>query len=153
MLLIHDREPQPGQRDLFLKQRVRANGEMRIAALDRSQRFFSLPGGQASRQPRHFHRQAFEPDRELAVMLFGENFRGRHKGDLVAGFDRLQRCKCGDDRLAAAHVALQQSLHRLGAREIAADFGAHALLRTRQPERQTFEQRPRQRGISRQTRR
>ncbi len=69
-------------------------------------------------------------------MLLGEDFGRRHERHLIARLDRLQRGQRGDDRLAAADVALQQPLHRLGAREIAADLGDDALLRARQRERQ-----------------
>ncbi len=55
-------------------------------------------------------------------MLLGEDFGRRHERGLVAGLDRLQRGERGDDRLAAADVALQQALHRLAAREVAADL-------------------------------
>ena len=73
-------------------------------------------------------------------MLFGENFGRCHERDLASAFDRLKRGERGDDRLARADVALQQSLHRRRAFQIAADFGPNALLRTRQFEWHAREQ-------------
>ena len=64
-------------------------------------------------------------------MLLGENFSGRHKGDLIARLDRLQRRQCRDNGFAAADVALQQALHRFGTREVAPNLGHHPGLRAR----------------------
>ena len=52
-------------------------------------------------------------------MLLGENFGGRHERRLVAVFDRLQRRQRRDHGLAAADVALQQALHRVGLGQVA----------------------------------
>ena len=67
--------------------------------------------------------------------------------------DRLQRGERGDDRLAAADVALQQPLHRRRALEVVADLAPHALLRARQLERHAREQRAGQRAGAGQHRR
>ena len=40
-------------------------------------------------------------------MLFGEYLGRRHEGDLASAFDRLQRSKRGNDRLAGSNVTLQ----------------------------------------------
>ena len=86
-------------------------------------------------------------------MLFGQDLGGRHERDLASAFDRLERGERSDDRLARADVALQQSLHRRRAFQVAADFGPNALLRTRQLERYAREQFGRQLAGARQHRR
>src|SRR5207244_9340420 len=145
MLLVDDRQPEPGQRDLFLEQRVRTDREVSLATLNRRERALSLLRRQAAGKPRDLHGETFEPYRELAVMLLGENFGRRHERYLTARLDRLQRSQRGNDRLAASHVALKQALHRLRTREIAPDLGAYTLLRTREREWQTRKQRSRER--------
>ena len=86
-------------------------------------------------------------------MLLDQDFRRRHEGDLVSGFDRLQCRERRDDGLAAAHIALQQPLHRLAAGEVAADFRDHARLRLGQRERQALVEDARQRAVAAQARR
>ena len=93
---------------------------------------------QAAGEPRDLARRSGSSQaRELAVVLLGEDFGRRHDRDLIAVLDRLQRGERGDDGLAAADVALQQALHRVGAlRDRARISRMHALLRARQRERQ-----------------
>jgi hypothetical protein len=62
-------------------------------------------------------------------MLLGENFGRRHEGRLITGLDGLTNGQRGDDRLAAADVALQQALHRERLLEVGGDLGSDALLR------------------------
>ncbi len=86
-------------------------------------------------------------------MLLGQNFGRRHERNLPAALDRLQRGERGDDRLAAADVTLQQPLHRRRTLEIVTDFPPHALLRAREPERNSREQRSGERTRAREHRR
>ena len=114
---------------------------------------FALLRRQRAGKPRDAHAQAFEPQRQLAVVLLGEDFRRRHERDLLARFDGLQRGQRRDDRLAGADVALQQPLHRRRALQVMRDLAPHALLRARQLERHALEQLPRQRARAGQHRR
>lgn len=79
-------------------------------------------------------------------MLLGENLGRRHESGLIAGFDRLARGECGDDGLATADVALQQTLHGEGLRQIGRDLGDHSLLRAGQAEGKRREQLARERA-------
>ena len=153
VLLVDDREPQARQQDLVLEQRVRADREHRVAARDRRERLLPRLGRQAAGQPRELDGQAVEPMRELAEVLLGQDFGGRHERDLPSGLDRLQRGQRRDDRLAAADVALQQALHRHRALQVVADLAPDALLRPRQLERDAPEKRPGQRAGAGQHRR
>ena len=62
------------------------------------------------------------------VVLRGEDFGGRHQGDLVAVFDGDERGLHGDDGFAGADVALQQAAHGLGLAHVGDDFAEDAFL-------------------------
>src|SRR5579863_56598 len=74
-------------------------------------------------------------------MLHRENFRGRHKYDLIAVFDddggRFER----DDCFSAAYVAFEQAAHGRVAFEVRGDFRKHTLLRRGRLEWKNFLQR------------
>ena len=153
VLLVDNGQTQFRQRYLVLEKRVRADRELRFATLDRRQRAFALLRRQAARQPRYVQRQALEPRSELAVMLFRQDFRRGHECHLIARLDRLQGGQRRDHGLAAADVALQQPLHRIGLGEVSPDLRDHALLGSRQHERQPCVQRLGERAVSGQPRR
>ena len=60
-------------------------------------------------------------------MLLGEDLGGRHQRGLSTAADRLHGGQCRDHRLAAADIALQKTVHRLAAGEVARDLmpGTH----------------------------
>ncbi len=73
---------------------------------------------------------------EIQEVLRGEDFRRGQDRRLVAVFHG-DHCRLrGDDRLAAADVALQQAVHRRRRGHVAGDLAEHALLRRRGLERQ-----------------
>ncbi|MNP05371.1 hypothetical protein D3C76_973200 [compost metagenome] len=82
-------------------------------------------------QPGDFDTQRFEPALEGDEVLLGEDFGGRHQGDLITGFQRLECSQRGDHGLARADVALNQSQHGFVLAEVVGDFVAHPLLRAR----------------------
>ena len=135
VLLVDDRETEPRQEHLVLEQCVRADREHRRSAGERRERLLARLRRKSAGKPRDLDRQALEPLRELAKMLFRQDLGGRHEGDLPPRLDRLQRRQRRDDRLAAADVALQQPLHRHRALEVVADLAPDALLRSRELER------------------
>ena len=110
---------------------MRADRDLRLAGRDRSSAACASRLLLAARKPGDLDAERAEPTGEFAEVLLGEDFGRRHDRDLPAVLDRLQRGERGDDRLAAADIALQQALHRMGLREIARDFGERALLRAR----------------------
>ena len=73
-------------------------------------------------------------------MLFGKDFGRRHYSHLRAGFDGGQRGQGGDDGFAAADIALQQAVHGVGLRHVAADFGNNFFLCISQGKRQRVAQ-------------
>ncbi len=64
-------------------------------------------------------------------MLRGENLRGRHQGSLVAVFHGHEHGLKRDNRLARAHIALQQAAHGTGLAHVGDDFAERPLLRGR----------------------
>ena len=80
-------------------------------------------------------------------MLLGQDFGGRHEGRLQPGAHGVQHGRHGHDGLAAAHVPLDQPVHRMGARQVLMNVPEHARLRAGEPERQGLQQALRQRRV------
>lgn len=77
-------------------------------------------------------------------MLLGQNLRRIHQRDGPSAFDGHQRGAGGNDGFARAHIALQQSAHRMPRTEVRADFSEHFGLRVGEFESETFEERAHQ---------
>ena len=84
------------------------------------------------------------------MVLLSEDFGGRHHGHLRARFDGGQRRERGHNGFTAAHIALQQAVHRVRLRQILADFGQHTLLRGSKGKRQALHQRLGQAAVAHQ---
>ena len=78
---------------------------------------------------------------ELGRVLRGEDLGRRHQRGLHAALVREHDRRGGDERLAAADVALQQAVHRRGAPHVAPDAVDHAALRGGRRERQLGDER------------
>jgi hypothetical protein len=141
VLLVDDREPEFCELHAFLEERVRADRELDLARGDGLHGLLLLAALQRARKPRDLHAQGCQPVRELEVMLLGEDFRRRHECRLPAVLDRLERGHGGHQRLAAAHVALQQAAHRVRVRKVLADRGVRGALGARERERQRLHER------------
>ena len=100
-----------------------------------------------------FETQRLKPLFELNEMLFGKDFSRRHHSRLRAGFDGGQRGQGGYDGFAAADIALQQAVHGVGLRHVAADFGHDPFLGIGQGKRQGVAQGLGQRAVAAQCRR
>ena len=61
-------------------------------------------------------------------VLLGQDLGGRHERGLVAGLDRGEDGERGHHRLARAHVALQQPVHRVGLGHVGPDLAPDPLL-------------------------
>ena len=130
MLLVDDREPELAEIDLLLKQRVRADRDLRLRRSRRAPAPRACPCASGCRRATPPRRRAARATPRTCVVLLGEDFGRRHDRDLIAVFHRLQRSQRRDDRLAAADIALQQALHRMRLREVGADL-AQALAAAR----------------------
>ena len=73
-----------------------------------------------------------QPLTQLAVVLLGQHLGRGHQGPLTTGLDGAEQGGQGDDGLTAAHIALHQAGHRLGAGQVGPDFGQYPLLGLRQ---------------------
>ena len=140
VLLIHNDQAQLMELDRGLEQRMRADGEFRIALRDAFGRRSLVLLLQAAGEPHRFDAERCQPVAQFEVMLLGEDFGRRHEGGLVAVLDGLQCGKRGDHGLAAADIALQQALHGMRAGQVDADLVPDFLLRAGKGERQVLQQ-------------
>ena len=76
---------------------------------------------------------------EVVVMLLGEDLRGRHERRRLPGSHGGKHRGRRDDGFAAAHVAVQQAVHRLAGRHVVENRREHALLRAGEREGQRLE--------------
>ena len=111
VLLVDDQQRELGEADILLQERVGADGDARLAGGDAGQRFAAFLGGQGSRDELGGRQSADEPGRGLRV-LRGERLRRRQEHALETGLRGAHQAVESDDRLARAHVALQQPPHR-----------------------------------------
>ncbi len=101
MLLVDDDESDAFEAEASLKQRVGADDE-RAFFKERLGRILARAGVQP-----HANAQRLQPFCEIAEMLFGEDFRGRHHQAVVAALQRAEQCQRGHDGFAGADIALQ----------------------------------------------
>ena len=85
--------------------------------------------------------------RERALVLLRQQLRGGHDRRLATRLDRLQHGERGDDGLSAAHIPLEEPVHRCGAAHVAFDVGPGAALAAREVEGESIEEGPRERGF------
>ena len=73
-------------------------------------------------------------------MLFGQDLGRSHEGDLVSVLHGQEGRQKRDDRLAAADVPLQETIHRAARHQIVGDLLERPPLRSSQVERQRVAQ-------------
>ena len=78
----------------------------------------------------------FSQGRDRCKMLLRQNFCRRHQNSLPSGLNRVQHRHQGDDRLAAAHIPLQQTQHAVLSTHIAGDIRDRGFLAAGQREGQ-----------------
>ncbi len=144
MLLVDDRESEAVERNGVLDQRVRADDELRLAARHGLLRRALRRRAKAPDEPRDVDVERRQPLRDLAEVLLGEDFGGRHQRHLEAALDRAGGGQRRHHRLAAADVALHEPMHGPRAGEVGLDLGPHPVLRPRELERQAVAQLRRQ---------
>jgi len=117
MLLVDDDQAEVGEFDVFLNQRLRADGEVDGAVRQLLADRFAGAFGAAGEELDANGRVAQEIG-ESEIMLLREDFGGREDGGLHPIGNRDQHCIERDDRLARADIALKQAVHRLAGLEI-----------------------------------
>ena len=138
VLLVDDGQGQRLELHRVFNQRVGAHDDLDRAVEQAGVdplAFFRL--GRAGQQ-RHRGARRGQELLHTVVVLVGQHLGRRHHAGLVAVVERHHGREHRHQRLAAAHVALQQAVHLLAAGHIRADLLEHALLRPGQGERQAF---------------
>ena len=148
VLLINHRQPEPGRGRFVVKQRVRADINLRRRPAKNLRQItadhFLFPRAGAQRQP---HAERLQPTAKHQEMLLGQDLRRRHERGLIPGLHAEQHRRDGDERFARADVALEQSVHRPRRLEIGADFGDGAALRAGRREGERGEEAVEQRAV------
>ena len=147
VLLVDDDHAQVVEDRRVRQQRVRAHDDVDIA--DRQVQQYATPllrrqgpGQQGDDdavllpQQRGLRREVAQGLREGAEVLGCQHLRGRQHSRLRAGVDRLEHRAQGHERLAGAHIALQQPVHGHRPGELLRDLLARVLLGGRQRERE-----------------
>ena len=100
VLLVDHREPEIGEGDALLKQRMRADGDVDRSVRQRGER--GAPSGRlvAAGQERDAQADARRERRHALVMLAGEDLGRRHHRRLPAGLDDLRHRQQRNDGLA-----------------------------------------------------
>ena len=132
VLLVDDRKREVVELDLVLKQRMRADQNVDFAARKPVQDRAAVAAALAARQDRDLDADGGRQRRDGAEMLPRQELRRRHQRRLPPAFDH----RCGrqqrHNRLAGAHIALQQPQHALGLGKIRDDVGDRAGLGLRE---------------------
>ncbi len=146
VLLVDDDEGEPRELDVLGEHRVGAHDQVHLARGDASRGLRARLAPQAPVEPRHAHLAAGEDPRHRRLVLSRQHLRGRHERGLRAVRDGREAGVRGHQRLAGAHVALEQAVHRCGPQEVRAHLGHHAVLGRREAEREAGADPPVERG-------
>ena len=126
MLLVDDRETELREAGILVKQRVRADEDVRIGVVARRGcvEEWKRPAFLAARGSAEGDAQAERGAkvRENEVVLLGEDLRRGHERRLVAGLDGEEHGAEGDEGFSRADVAVEQAIHRARRGEVGADF-------------------------------
>ena len=140
VLLVDDGQAQAGELHIVLDHRVRAHHQQRRARGHPRHHLFACLALAAAGEPGDtamgLANQRLEPLDELAKVLLGQDFGGRHQGALPAAVDGQRGGQRRHHRLARADVALQQAVHRLRPIHVVRDLVHHAPLRAGERKRQ-----------------
>ncbi len=152
MLLVDDRDTEAGELRVAVEERVGADEDVDLPRLQPGRDAAAFGRGRAVRQERDAdgpvgeqrtgcrHGESLEQAQRAEVVLLGEHFGGCHERTLVAALDRDEQGRERNHGLARTDVALQQPVHRRGAREVVLDLGEGALLVAGEGERQPLDE-------------
>ena len=148
VLLVDDGQGQLGEAHLLGEQGVRPHGDPGLAGGQGQQGLAACggleragdqhdPRGRAVAGPEGAGlRKRAHQAQQGTVVLRGEHLGGRHQGGLAAGVHDLQHRPQGHERLARAHVPLQQPAHRGLPGQLGGQLLPHRHLAGRERERQ-----------------
>ena len=133
MLLVDDRQAQPIEIDAFGQQRVRSDRERRFAAGELFDRGAPRARALAAEDGLDADAERQQQRREFARVLPRQQLGRRHQRRLqTVAAPPSTIGRGGDQRLAAADVALQEPVHRHVASHVVPDLSIDAPLRAGQ---------------------
>jgi len=118
VLLVNDRQTQPGKLHPFAHQGVGAHHKVGFVLADGSQRGAAGSGLHAAGQQGHPHPEGGKQPVEPLGVLRGQNFGRRQQRGLISRPDARPDGGGSYQRFAAAYIALQQAAHGGIARHI-----------------------------------
>ncbi len=129
MLLVDDREAQAVEKDALLDERVGADDDLRLPGGDAGQRLRALPALDGGGEELHTVGAALQQPPQGEEVLLGQDLGRSHEGRLVAVLQDDDHREKRHERLARAHVALDQPVHGVGGPQVVRDLAQHPPLR------------------------
>ena len=137
VLLVDDDQPQARELHRIFQHGVGANEELHIARTRTFyNRFAFLFALDVARQQFHANRHILQQLPECRQMLLCQDLRRGHQTSLVAVAYGDEHQQQRHQRLAASHVALQQTVHLFAGLHVVPHLADDPLLRTRQLKRE-----------------
>ena len=119
LLLVDDQKPQIVEADVLAQHLVRADQNVDPSRFQIGENLLGLPGRFRTVQVFDFHRKVAQPLHERTVVLQRQNGRGNQYGGLLAVAGGLEGGADRHLRLAEAHVAANEPVHRFGRLHVA----------------------------------
>ena len=138
VLLIHDRHPQPCKAHRVFYHRMGTHQNLHLALGEPFQCLLAPLSFDDARQKFHLHVHTLQKTLDGVIMLLGQNLRGSHDASLKSVVKRYEHRHEGHQRLARAHIALQQTVHLPARAHVAPYLAYHPLLGCSERERQVM---------------
>jgi hypothetical protein len=122
VLLVDDDEAQIPERHIVLEQRMGAGHDLSLARCDARQDLFPRLSLLAAREQRDANARRIAELRQGRMVLAREDFGRHHQRALSAALHRRGECQQRHDRLAGAHVTLEEAQHALAGGHVAQDL-------------------------------
>ncbi len=142
VLFVDDPQPQPTELDPLLEDGMSADHQVDASVADLLQHFRLFPGRSRTGEQNRAQAELRQPVTELQVVLFCQDFGWSDHCHLGIVLDGQQSGHEGNDRFAAPHVPLHQTVHRMGRHQILLDLPQHPALGIGQTIREHLRQRP-----------
>ncbi len=128
VLLVDHHHAQPGKADGILDDGMRTHQDVYRTIRQPVQHLLPAPPLDDAREQCHTDGHVVQKVHDGLQVLLGQYLRRGHDAGLVAVVQRNEHRHQCHQRLAAAHVALQQAVHLAPAAHVPADFADDALL-------------------------
>ena len=136
VLLIDDDHTQTGKLHRILDDGMGAYEDVDRTVQESVEHFLSPLAFHNACEQGYPYIHIFQEAHDGLQMLLGEDLRGCHDTGLIAVVDGDEHRHQGDERLARAYIALQQTVHLTAAASVFTDLADHPFLGFRQWERQ-----------------